>query len=220
MRIGLRLRSGIRVDALRVRRACGRAAGLALTLALTACAPMPLVVYEPDVVGGTVLHSSCAFNGHVTSGVGFEVGGLAAKANLLPDAEGDLLVLQLEVPAGRTARWREATVAVATREPDSAASARLARVLLVDAAPGRMVVEAPELAPYRLPWDARLEGGHFVHGPVEFDRRFWMAVRLPSLEAEQVAVTLPAFEIDGRIVTWPLLRFHRRTIVAVALINC
>ncbi|MBZ4209629.1 MAG: hypothetical protein LAD29_00750 [Rhodoferax sp.] len=38
---------------------------LILTQVVTACAPVPLLVYAPDVPGAKVIYSSCTFNTHI-----------------------------------------------------------------------------------------------------------------------------------------------------------
>jgi hypothetical protein len=197
-------------------------------LPATACAPMPLRVFEPDVPAADRLTSPCAFNGHVPAGARLAMG--AARLNVRVDSRRGrtVVALMIEVPRATTLRFVDH--AITAYEPGrTTASARgvFSAIHLVDADFGDHGIVPPALQAMVRPMDWTLAGDD--HALAQGDlrppapgpwRHFWLMTPLELTGLKAFELVLPTLLEDARVLHAPRVRFQSRTVLGVALLNC
>jgi hypothetical protein len=193
---------------------------LILTQIVTACAPVPLLVYAPDGPGARVVYSSCTFNTHIPVGVKVEAAGIEAIVSLASHDLRTYVEARLDVPEGTIVTLQEGAVKVETADPQSSSRAVFPVVSLVDTPIVNNYSAVPALQQQRLPITASLIGQRVVAGNVSFNRHFWLATYIESASAQEVWITLPRFTVNGVLTSVPRIHFRRQTAMAVAVFNC
>jgi hypothetical protein len=193
---------------------------LILALVAVACVPVPMQVYAPDVPGGKVIYSSCAFNSHVPIGVSVSAAGIEAIVSLGSHEGRPYLEARLDIPEGKTLTLQDGIVEIATTDPQSSGRAEFAVVSLVDTPIVNNYSAVPGLREQRLAITAPLVGKSTMAGNVAFDRHFWLATYVETASAQDVWLTLPRFTINGVSASLPPLHFRCRPVVVAAVVNC
>ncbi len=183
------------------------------------CLAVPFQVYVADPAAGTPVYSTCTFNHHVPAATAFEVDGVTVLISLAQTIGPRTIELRLDIPAGRTVVFEDNVIRVDFHSKQAPLEARFPNVSLVDH-PVRPT-ETEAIREYLLPTTMPLVGERIVRGPsLAWDKHFWIGTRVDVGNADEFWVELPPFTINGVAAPVPPLRFQRRMLWGIALMNC
>jgi hypothetical protein len=197
-----------------------RPLALASAVAVAGCVPLPAQVYVPDLAGGKLQHSSCAFNTHVPTGVSLSVQDIDLTVSLGRHEGRHFVEVRFDVPEGKVLQIVEPTAQIATGVPATSVQVRFPKVSLVDTPIMNSFSNEPSVQQTQLPTAAKLVGQRVSAGGTSFNRHFWLATYVEIGDAEDVWVTLAAPVVNGIHVPVPSIHFHRQSMTVVALFNC
>lgn len=197
---------------------------LMMLLFLAACVPIPLQIYTPEASPESLAYSSCRFNTHVPVGVVKRVGPATVTISLLEHAGRNFVQVHIEVPSGTVLQLADDSIAVVTNVVTAvatdAARFKFPSVSLVDTPIVNSYSSLAVLQDQQLPSTAPLVGSDVRAGANTSGRHFWLATYVETKSAEKVFITLPIVKLNSVAQVLPTIEFTKKTMAAVALINC
>ena len=191
---------------------------------LAACAPLPLSFYVGDEGAGQNSYNSCSL-GVMPEGLAISRAGIEMLVTVRQRRDDEVVHVRYDIGIGHRARLASQRMIVDLRDGSAPRIGTIDAIDLWD----RMPEEGYETLPARRaglrPPDLLVDDSQLPPlptGPRPFlpVRHYWVATHVQTRHADQVWVTLPDLTVDGASITFPEIRFDRRSRVIFAPLNC
>lgn len=190
----------------------------------TGCAPLPLSFYVGDESAGRLSYNSCSLGG-MPEGLEVSRAGIGLLVHVRQWHDDAVVHVRYDIGKGHLAQLASREVVVDLRDGSAPRIGAIEWVDLWDRVPDDGYESLPGRHAGLRPPGLLMDGSSLPplsSGPRPFMhvRHYWIAAHVKTGHAERAFVRLPDLTVDGAAVTFPAIRFDRRSTVVLAPLNC